>query len=161
MINILIPTDFTATSVKMVDQAIKSTTENAVNCILFHAFSLPDSPHDLLGSGYREPALGLMNEAFRQACKQLKDDNPKKVNKIFIRCMNGDTKAVFRNFVDANDIDLIYFPDNFTYSRIHEQSVNPTTFFKKSGLPIINETCIKRELVINNKYLSGAAVVTN
>jgi len=161
MINILIPTDFTAASIKMAEQAIKCTTENAVNCMLFHAFSLPDSPHDLLGGGYREPSVGLMNESFRHACKQLKDDNPKKVNKIFVRCLNGDTRAVFRNFLDAYEIDLIYFPDNYTYSRIHERSLNPTIFFKKCGLPIIKETFIKTAPFINKQYLTGAAVVSN
>ena len=53
--------------------------------------------------------------------------------------MNGNTKALFRNFADANDIDLIFCPESYTHTKIHQRSLNPQPFFKKSGIPLLRK----------------------
>lgn len=150
MTNILVPTDFTPASLKMAELAVKEAGETTVNIILFHAFELPSSAFDLLGSDYKEPAHELVNEPFRQACRQLKNDLSRQVAKITVRCMNGNTKALFRNFAEANDVDLIFCPDSYSYARIHDRSLDPQTFFKKSGIPVLKETNRNRVPVFSN-----------
>ncbi len=139
MTNILVPTDFTPASLQTAELALREAGDSNINIILFHAFELPSSPFDLIRTGYREPAQELMTEAFRQACRQLKIEYPRQLGKIMVRCMNGNTKALFRNFADANDIDLIFCPESFTYSKIHERSLDPKPFFKKSGIPMLRK----------------------
>ncbi len=157
MTNILVPTDFTPASLKLAAQGIAAAGENNINVILFHAFELPSSAFDLLGSDYKEPAHELINEAFRQACRQLKNDFPKQIAKITVRCMNGNTNALFRNFIEANDIDLIYCSGNFIYKRIHERSVDPKNFFKKSGVPILREANKNKvPLFSNQRFITTA-----
>ncbi|MES2647067.1 MAG: universal stress protein [Bacteroidota bacterium] len=151
MANILVPTDFTPASLKLAEEAIKKTGESCPNIILFHAFELPDSPFDLLTSSYKEPYIKLMSEPFRQACKQLKDEYPKQVNKILIRCMNGNSKALFRNFAEANDIDLIYCPDHYVFSKVHDRSVDCISYFKKAGIPLLKEAGVRTEPVFRNQ----------
>ena len=151
MTNILVPTDFTPASLKTAELAIKESGESNINIILFHAFEMPSNVFDLLGSGYKEPAQELLNEPFRQACRQLKNDYSKQVGKITVRCMNGNTKALFRNFAEANDVDIIFCPSNYSYTKIHTRSLDPQVFFKKSGLPVVKETNRSKVPVFSNQ----------
>ncbi|MFC4262342.1 hypothetical protein ACFOWM_05610 [Ferruginibacter yonginensis] len=159
MLNILIPTDFTAASLQLVEQAIKQS-DKKVNIVLFHAFELPSSPHDLLSPSYKKPEYSLINEPFRQACKQLKDSYPNIINKINISCMQGNTKALFRNFIDAKDIDFICCPVAYNYMSIHPQSINPTTLFKKSGVPVVKELTTSSPYVFTSKTIANTTAVT-
>lgn len=135
MTNLLIPTDCSVNSVKEVEQVIKSLGGRKVNIVLFHGFTLPTSSIDLITGAHKHPYNEVMNENFRQACKQLKDRYPQNIQKINFKYMLGDTLSVFRNFADANDIDMIYVPENYSYIKIHERSINPLSFFNKSGIP--------------------------
>lgn len=137
MTNVLIPTDFRPASLKLAAAAVRNGDYGKCNIVLFHAFSMPDSPFDLLGSRVHDPACQCMTEAFRQACKQLKDEHPQLINKIIVRSMTGDTRNVFRNFVEAHDIDLIYCPDEFVFAPAHERSLDPLPFFGKCGVPVV------------------------
>jgi hypothetical protein len=147
MTNILVPTDFSPASLKLAEGALKSGNYEKCNLVLFHAFELPSSPHDLLGTCYRDPSGEFITESFRQACKQLKDENAKQVNKIIVRCMAGNTRAVFRNFAEANDIDLIYCPEEYYFNPIHPRSVDPCSLFRKCGVPVVKSSARKTEPV--------------
>jgi nucleotide-binding universal stress UspA family protein len=153
MANILVPTDFNPASLKLAEQALGCTADMKVTLILFHAFEQSALPFELLRPGYKEPSAELMTEAFRQACKQLKDDYPQRISKIIVRCMNGDTRAMFRNFAEANDVDMIFCPEQYVFSKVHKQSVNPVNLFVKCGVPVIREIPRKREPVFSNKTL--------
>lgn len=149
MTNILVPTDFQPASLKLAEAAIKSGEYGKCAIVLFHAFALPSSPFDLLGSRTSNPASECVTEEFRQACKSLKDAYPKEISKVVIRCMQGDTRAVFRNFLEANDIDLVYCPDEAILSLPHSRSLNPIPFFAKCGVPLIKAGRKKPVTVLN------------
>jgi hypothetical protein len=136
MTNILIPTDFTANSLKQAEGVLRNESCPKCNIVLFHAFEMPE-PFDMLYKLYRDPSLEFLTESFRQSCKQIKDENPDKIGKIIVRCLKGSTRAIFRNFIEANDIDLIYCPEDYVFTRIHEQSIDPLPLFKKCGVPVI------------------------
>jgi Universal stress protein family len=153
MANILVPTDFSPASLKMAEHALWNTRDSKVTLILFHAFEVSAFPFELLRTGYRDPSAELMTEPFRQACKQLKDDHSHRISKIIVRCMNGDTRAMFKNFAEANDVDMIFCPEDYVFSKVHKQSVNPLNLFKKCGLPVVKTTTRKREPVFSNKNL--------
>ena len=137
MTNILIPTDFTAASLKMTARFLQDANLHKCNIVLFHAFRLSSSPFDLLAFRTVDPACELVNEPFRQACKQLKVQFPERVGKIMIRCMTGDTRALFRNFLEANRISLVYCPDTYRFGQVHPRSVDPCPFFKSCGIPVV------------------------
>jgi hypothetical protein len=158
MTNILVPTDFTPASLKMAENALKIGNYDKCNLVLFHAFQMPDSPYDILGACYRDPSCELITEQFRLACKQLKDEYAKKVNGIYVRCLTGSTRAVFRNFAEANDIDLIYCPEEYVFRPAHTRSVDPCYLFKKCGIPMLKSGAFKTEPVYNPGYFSGVPV---
>lgn len=138
MANILIPTDFTTSFTATVNQVIQFIDRKPVNIILFHAFEIPFYVQDIFTKSARQPYSELLTDEFRQACKQLKDQHPKAIGKIGFKCMHGSTAAVFRNFIDANDVDAIICPDDYVHLKVHERSVDPTSFFAKAGIPVIN-----------------------
>jgi len=157
MTNILVPTDFTPASLDMAESALMSGNYEKCNIILFHAFELPSSPFDLL-RGYRDPLDELMTEPFRQACKQLKDDYGKQVNKIIVRGMTGDTRAVFRNWAEANDIDIIYCPENYFFKPAHPRSIDPVYLFKKCSIPVVKGNAPKAERGFSHSYFATVPV---
>lgn len=160
MTNILVPTDFTPASLKLAVSALNSGNYGKCNLVLFHAFELPSSPYDMLGTGYKDPACELMNEPFRQACKQLKDDHTQLVNKIIVRSMAGNTRAVFRNFVEANDIDLIYCPEDYHFKPVHQRSIDPCYLFRKSSVPVVKSTERKKAPVYTPSFFNSVRVST-
>jgi hypothetical protein len=73
----------------------------------------------------------------------MKIDHAKQVSKIIVRCMTGNSKALFRNFAEANDVDLIYCPDDYCFKPVHARSVNPLRLFQKCGIPVIKTSSRK------------------
>jgi hypothetical protein len=155
MINILVPTDFTADSLMLAENALKNSNIEKCNIVLFHAFQPPASPLDMLGAGHRDPSCELMTESFRQACKQLKDANVTRINKIIVRCMTGSTRAVFRNFIEANDIDFIYCPNEYCFLPVHARSVDPQYLFSKCGIPVLKSGVRKTENAYEQSFITS------
>lgn len=137
MTNILVPTDFTPKSVQLAEQAIRASNQK-VNIHLFHAFRQPFFYNELIRDV--QPHAMLVTDAFRNACRRLKEMFPEQVNSIRFAIMRGDTQALFRNLADAHEIDLIFCPDSYYYRPIHQDSVSPLNFFKRSRIPLMDAT---------------------
>lgn len=139
MANVLIPTDFTQHSLQLAAQALESLNVSPVNIVLFHAFEQPQTEFGLLAPARPRPFANLVTEDLRQACKQFKDKHHQKVQKIYFRFLEGETAPLFRNFIDANEIDLIYCPENYMPVKVNKHSIDPRPLFKKAGVPVIKE----------------------
>lgn len=144
MTNILIPTDFTPASLQMAEQAVQTLDLKNANIVLFHAFELPDSEYELL-TQKQKPYASVVTDNFRQACKQFKDQHAKAIHKICFKFMEGNTPALFRNFIDVNEIDLIVCPDHYQFVPVNKKSVDPRPLFKKSGIKVIREFSSRRK----------------
>jgi len=152
MTNLLIPTDFTPASVRLAVQAVKMLNKKA-NIVFFHAFEMPFHHHDTLTAA--PPYAGLMNDGLRQACKQLKDQYPNLIGSITFRFMRGNTNSLFRNFAEANNIDMIACPQDYIHHKVHKDSINPVSFFKRSRIPVLqNVNAIERTLKIKEGDLN-------
>ncbi|WP_276481747.1 universal stress protein [Paraflavitalea pollutisoli] len=145
MRNVLIPTDFSVASIELVDKTAQTLEGESLNIILFHAFEIPFFVSDVFDLRGKLPYAELVTEPFRNACKRAKLQYPKTIRSIVIRHQYGSTAAVFRNFVDANDIDLIVCPDFFVFQSVHTGSVNPVAMFQKGGVPMMKEFKLKRK----------------
>jgi hypothetical protein len=146
MRNVLVPTDFSTASFDMVEKAIHTMGEQVLNITMFHAFQMPFFVSDLI-KNQRQPYHDLLTDAFRNNCKQLKQQYPKQVHSISFRHLYGNTPAVFRHFVDANEIDLIVYPEPFEFIQVHPDSVNPDRMFKKSRVPLLRQFKPKRRAI--------------
>jgi hypothetical protein len=146
MRNVLVPTDFSPASFDLVEQTIHTMGEQVLNITLFHAFQMPFFVSDLIRN-QRQPYHDLLTDAFRSSCKQLKQQYPRQVNSIVFKHLYGSTPAVFRHFVDANDIDLIIYPEQYEFIKVHADSVNPDRMFKKSRVPLLRHFKPKRRII--------------
>jgi len=146
MRNVLVPTDFTPASFELVESTIQTMGEQVLNIMLFHAFQMPFFTSDLIRN-QRKPYHDLLTDAFRNNCKQIKQQFPKQVNTIVFKHLYGNTPAVFRNFVDANDVDLIVYPEDYEFIKVHSDSVDPEKMFKKSGVPLLRQFKSKRRVI--------------
>lgn len=146
MRNVLIPTDFSVESLAMVDKTAQTLDGESLNIILFHAFEIPFYVSDIFAIRDKKlPYADLVTEAFRNACKRSKLQYSKTIRSIAIRHLYGSTNAVFRNFVDANDIDLIVCPDHYLFQPVQKDSVNPESMFRKAGVPLLKEFTWKQK----------------
>jgi len=159
MRNVLIPTDFSIDSLQLVERTVAAFKDQSMNIILFHAFDLNCQAPDRLGNSTRIPYAHLLTDEFRNACKRIKTANARTVQNIHIRHLYGSTVAVFRNFIDANDIDMIICPDHFVFNAVTPQSINPVKLFKKCGIPVITELARKRTVVQTAAPLAEAVAV--
>lgn len=155
MANVLIPTDFTQSSLQLAAQALESLNVSPVNIILFHAFAQPQTEFELLTPSRPRPFANLVTEDLRQACKQFKDKHNSKVQKIYFRFLEGETTPLFRNFIDANEVDLIFCPDSYVPVKVHNLSIDPRPMFKKAGVPLIKEAAVRQQ---KPKYETAAEI---
>lgn len=159
MTNILIPTDFSANSVKLAEQALQAVNVNSANIVFFHLFELPYSEFELLDPSRKKPYADVMTDAFRQRCKQLKEQHSKSIQKICFKFLEGNSAPLFRNFVDANEIDMIYCPDHYIYQPVHKLSADPRPVFKKSGVNIIREKAATETVIETARVLQPGMVL--
>jgi len=136
MKTILIPTDFSAASLQLIEETIRFFRPEPVDIVLFHAFTMPSSMQDIATSADK-PHLQVMNEHFRKGCKRIKDRHHQHVQNICFRYMYGDTKAVFRQYLAFNKIDQIVYPSTLVLQSVHARSIHPGKLVKNCGTPVI------------------------
>ncbi len=135
MKNVLIPTDFTLNSLAHVSAAVKAI-RGKCSIILFHAFDMPESLIDAMHRSGIKGHSNLITEELRLRCRKIKFENPS-IADISFKIMYGTTIMAFRNYAEGNDIDFIYLPEGYTYKAVVRDSVDPTKWFKKSGIKIV------------------------
>jgi len=135
MTNVLIPTDFSVSSLELINLAAQSMP-GKMNVYLFHAFDMPDSLADAMirtgGNGH----YSLVTEELRLRCKQIKTANAN-ISNISFRIMYGTTVSAFQNFAEANEINTIILPEEYFFIPVVRDSVNPERMLKKSGITVI------------------------
>lgn len=138
MKNVLIPTDFTADSLHLVNKTAATLGDEKFNVVLFHCFNLPDDIVNLMFISREKIYKGLVSDEFRNQCKKLKNLHFDAINSIHVKYLYGSTVRLFKNFAEANNIDAIVLPDDLQLQLPHKYSYNPVSILKKSGLTIIS-----------------------
>lgn len=135
MTNVLIPTDFSLQSLDMAAATIQHLP-GKLNIVMFHAFDMPGSLIDAMHlGGFRNS--NIITEELRVKCCQLKAENAN-IASIRFQFMYGNTVTVFRQFAEANAIDLIMYPDK-NFGSVLPESVDPHRMFLRSGVKVIRD----------------------
>lgn len=135
MTNVLIPTDFTVQSIDAIGAAAQHIPDRA-NFFLFHAFDMPQSLIDAMRLTGVKSHHNLVTEELRLRCRQVKEENLN-IAGISFRLMFGSTVSVFRNFAEANKINLIVYPEDYVFLPTVRESVDPCKMFLKSQIPLM------------------------
>mgnify|MGYP006137000867 FL=1 len=108
--SILIPTDFSIASLNLLKQALNDNREAKRNFILVFDCNLSDSITDLLFLSKATLITSCSNETFNEGLEILKNRYADVIDSIRIEPFYGFTKAAFRNFLSANQIEETYLP---------------------------------------------------
>ena len=138
MKNVLIPTDFSNDSFQLIGKTAETLSNEKFNVILFHAFDVPSNLGELMFLGREKIYTNLVSDEFRSSCKKVKNIYIRNVNSISVRYMYGCSVRLFKNFAEANEIDLIVLPTGLQLAMPHKYSYNPVSVLKKSGVEILS-----------------------
>ncbi|ACU05862.1 MULTISPECIES: hypothetical protein [Pedobacter] len=136
MKTILIPTDFNASTLKCIPQVCSNMKGTPVNIVFVHLFRLSDSITDLLMLSRRSREFEYVSADFHKGCHELKRQLPE-IKSFSIEFFYGTTLSMFRNFLEANEVDYILHPDFCSCEKLNKTSIDPSALIAKCGLPVL------------------------
>jgi hypothetical protein len=137
MKTILIPTDFNADSVKIIDALVLTNKPENICVIFMHAFGLSDSISDMLMLSRRSRDYENISGDFYTQLEIYKQKYPNHIQFIGIEYFYGNTVAAFKNFIDGLGADCIAYPKDYNFNAINKYSINPNTLTKRCGCEVI------------------------
>jgi ABC-type sulfate transport system substrate-binding protein len=137
MKTILIPTDFSLESIKLIDSLVQNQSSETFRIIFSHAFKLSDSITDMLMLSRRSRDYENVSDEFYQKLNYYKAKYPKHLESVRIEYFYGSTTAAFRNFIDALEVDCIAYAGNYNFTPINKYSIDPKYLTERSGCETI------------------------
>lgn len=146
MVRILMPSDFSETSVRHF-KSLKEYFKEDFDILFTHLFYLPDGIQDLLFSSYRLREYDFITDHFLSEYKKL--EFPVEISdktEMPVLFFYGNTLAHFKNFLRANAIDLIAYSEKDPVSKLSKASIVPLNkIIRKCGIPLLNLDTINNQ----------------
>lgn len=144
MKRILIPTDFSENSIKLLEK-LSYNHDGGFDLLFTHLFYLPDGIQDLLFSTYRLREYKFVTPEFKLAYDTYieKHQLPKMFADVPVRFFYGNTLAFFKNFLKANNINVIAFSNQFPVKKLNSSSIDIHTVINKCGVELLNVDTIE------------------
>jgi hypothetical protein len=139
MKQILIPTDFSLSSLDLVEQTAETLNADRMNVILFHVFDMPSGIRDLLFLNKSIHHTNLVSDQFMVKCEALKKRYPFNIHSITLQYVYGDSKSIFKSFLAACGADMIVCPDHLKLRLTHPSSVDPSRLIARCKVPLLTE----------------------
>lgn len=137
MKTVLVPTDFTLESTKIIDALVQNQKEEQLNIIFLHAFKLSDSITDMLMLSRRSRDYENVSNEFYQKIYDLKIQYPEQINGIAIEYFYGSTFAAFKNFVDAFEVSAVAYLKDYHFIPLNKYSIDPKYLTERSGCEVL------------------------
>jgi hypothetical protein len=141
--NVVIPTDFSMDALKTLKEVLQHSQDNQqYNIILLHSALLDDSITDLMFYSKGKLLKKYSNEAFDHAVEIIQNKFGDRINSLRVDLFTGFTQSAWDNFVEANQVDMIYIPNNYTEASLPKQSIRLMDFME-NGRAEIQEVSIQ------------------
>ena len=137
MKTILIPTDYRIESLKHIPGLLNKFETEEVEIIMVHMLSVTDCIRELLMLSRRSAEYKHIPSDFYAVCMQLKKDYPDQLKNIRLEFFYGNTVAVLKNFLEANEVDAVLQIDNYEYRKLEKTSINPVEMIKRLGKSMV------------------------
>lgn len=134
---ILIPTDFSIESLKLLKEAVATVEIGSINIVFLHCIYLSDSIFDLLFFSKKEWIESLVTKDFDDGCKIIRNKYGNKINSARVEFFAGSTQQAFNNFLEGHQVDEIMLPKYYVFKSSSKKSFNPEPYLRKSTLPLI------------------------
>jgi hypothetical protein len=99
-----------------------------------HGLELKDSIADLLFFSKTKMITSLSNAQFDEACDLIQNKFVKEINEIKKDIFSGTTQASFDQYLEKNQIDEIYLPENYILNFTNKKSFDLIPFIQNSNL---------------------------
>lgn len=143
--NIIIPSDFNPACICHLSSLIKHYPNESLNITFVHFMGLSDSIVDLLILDRRNRDYQHVSSSFLEECKLLKEQYQN--IQIKTNFFYGSTTAIFKNYLEANEIDLIVTSNHFTHKKLTERSYDPNLLIKRCRINVIDlNDCTETEI---------------
>jgi len=141
MKTLLIPTDFNVKSLNCIPGLMQRYDPQKLNIILVHIMKITDNIHELLMLSRRSAEHQHISPEFYNACTLLKREHANSINNIRIEFFYGSTVAVFKNFLEANEVDSIVMLEDYQYAMLNKNSIEPAILVNRSSVNVIEANC--------------------
>jgi replicative superfamily II helicase len=125
MKTVLIPTDYRTESLQYIPQLLSKFYPEEVDVVMVHMMSVTDCMRELLMLSRRSAEYKHISDDFYQTCIDLKNQYKRQLNNIRLEFFYGNTTAVLKNFIEANDIDAVLQLTGYEYRMLNKMSINP------------------------------------
>jgi tyrosine-protein phosphatase YwqE len=137
MKTVLVPTDFNLQSLNCISKLTEHYYPEQLNIIMVHMMKITDSYSELLMLSRRSAEYEHVSQEFYDECIALKQKYADKISNIRIEFFYGSTVSVFKNFLDANDVDAIIMLNDYNYKLLNKFSIEPASLVNRSGKQIV------------------------
>lgn len=137
MKTILIPTDYRVESLKHISGLLNKFETEEVEIIMVHMLSVTDCIRELLMLSRRSAEYKHIPEEFYAICMQLKNDHPHQLKNIRLEFFYGNTVAVLKNFMEANEVDAVLLINNYQYKKLEKTSNDPVELIRRCGKSVV------------------------
>jgi hypothetical protein len=148
---ILIPTDFSASSLDLADHVIATAGEDQLVIVLTHCTLLPDSITELLFFSKEELIGSLRNPEFNKTYKAMLDRHTDKNVTVGIDLFTGWNQSAFNLFLEGNQIEEAVIPRPYNPTLNRERSFDPIPFVRKSPLKITEIAFCNNQHILFNQ----------
>lgn len=134
---ILIPTDFSAPSLDVVEHVIANAGENPVDIVLTHCMFLPATEDiEMRFFSKKELIHSLRGPEFKKAYRTMRLRYPNANVVVKTDLFTGWSQRAFDNYLEGNRIDEAVIPKTYKPALNLKTSFDPIPFIRKSRLKI-------------------------
>lgn len=139
---VLVPTDFCVASLNTVKNFLYNSPKDCkYHIILLHGYRLPEGISQLLFFSKHKVLKELTDQQFDEACTIIKNKFDSQIASIRKDIFTGFTNAAFRNYVEANQVELAVLPSNYSFQYKNKRSTEILSYIKKSALNTKEISC--------------------
>ena len=135
---VLIPTDFNVKSLNVLLEFLRRNPNDQFEVILAHGYDMSYSFRDLLFYSEYKILKKIQSDEFRESCKLIENTYQSKLTKLRFSILTGSTKSYVKNYVEANNIDLIVCCNDYKMKFKSSDSFNLLPYLKATNVEIIN-----------------------
>lgn len=136
MINILLPTDLSLTSLYPIHDICRDATGEPCNIHLIHTLNMPTGIGDLLFLQQRKPFEKIPAQ-FMEGLDLLRKKYPTSIHVLSFDFLWSNSRVYLRNYMDARSIRLIYLLGDYDYKKALAQSASCIEPLQKTDIPVI------------------------
>lgn len=144
---VLIPTDFTVNSLRIVLEYLENSGDQKVELVLTCGYNLGESISFLLGFTLDDHLAEMQNEDFLKGCEMIKSRFKDKVVEMYADFMISKSKRYIRNYLKGGQFARIVLPDTFEFT-FKENCFDVVELLKTvtlPNMPIITSVCMGEE----------------